>query len=189
MAFDSSPSDKPFVVICAGSPALCCYLVARGAAARAHHALVAALAEFTLGFPSCQTHLVLCKQLPWCCTHHRARGIPILAVGLRQPPRECPNASKKRREGADFGVAEEPEVQHPQLHFCSQHCSIRQGLLVSSQPILDTPNIFKNPGSPMGSAVPLPSPGAEPAWAARAALPSLHSDAHTPHVCIIPGYK
>lgn len=64
MAFDSSPSDKPIAVICAGSLALCCYLVARGAAARAHHALVAALAEFTLGFPSCRTHLILCKQPP-----------------------------------------------------------------------------------------------------------------------------
>lgn len=64
---------------------------------------------------------------------------------------------EKRRERAEFGGAEQPQVQHPQLHFCSWQHTLGQSLLVSSQPILNTPNIFRNLGSPRGSAVPLPS--------------------------------
>lgn len=114
-----------------------------------------------------------------------------MLLGCDSHPRSAPVPRRNKRRVQSFGGAEEPEVQHPQLHLCSRHRSLGQGLLVASQPILDIPNMFNIPGSPRGSAVPLPSPepGAEPARAARAALPSPHSAAHTPRVCIIPGHK
>lgn len=65
-----------------------------------------------------------------------------MLLGCDSHPGSDPVPRRKEGKVQSFGGAEEPEVQHPQLHLCSRHRSLGQGLLVASQPVLDTPNIF-----------------------------------------------